>query len=203
MKKRILNLILFFCVLISLLVMPFFNVCAETNEVVGVGGKEFLYTIYYGNSLTDQSEVTAISKGAFAGWVYLKSVMIPMNITSIGEYAFFGCPNLKDVYYDGSKEDWNEILIEENNEELINATIHYAKESSEPSNPSEPSEPSVLKGDIFQDGKINSKDAVKLAQYLAKWDITLTEAEKLSADVVADGVINAKDAVKLAQLLAE
>ena len=196
MKKRILKLILFFCVL----VMPFFNVCAETNEVVGVGGKGFLYTIYYGNSLTDQSDATTILKGAFTGCVYLKSVTIPKSITNIKEGAFMDCPNLEDVYYDGTKEDWNKILIEENNDDLLNATIHYAKESSEPT---EPSEPTIKKGDILADGKVNVKDAVKLAQYLAKWEITLTDSEMLAADVVADGKINTKDAVKLAQYLAK
>lgn len=61
----------------------------------------------------------------------------------------------------------------------------------------------ILKGDILEDGIVNSKDAVKLAQYLAKWDITLTANELKAADVVPDGVINSKDAVKLAQYLAK
>lgn len=61
----------------------------------------------------------------------------------------------------------------------------------------------VLMGDILADGVVNSKDAVKLAQYLAKWDIFLTANEQKAADVVADGTINSKDAVKLAQYLAK
>ena len=61
----------------------------------------------------------------------------------------------------------------------------------------------ILMGDILEDGIVNSKDAVKLAQYLAKWDITLTANELKAADVVPDGVINSKDAVKLAQYLAK
>ena len=61
----------------------------------------------------------------------------------------------------------------------------------------------ALYGDIFKDNTVNSLDAVKLAQYLAKWDIDFTEEDKKNADVHYDGVINAADAVKLAQYIAK
>ena len=57
-------------------------------------------------------------------------------------------------------------------------------------------------GDLNSDSEINGKDAVKLAQYLAKWDIDFTAEDEKNADVFYDGVINAADAVKLAQFLA-
>jgi uncharacterized protein YjdB len=57
-------------------------------------------------------------------------------------------------------------------------------------------------GDIFSDNKINGNDAVKLAQYLALWPITLAPSELSAADVYLDGKINGNDAVKLAQYLA-
>ena len=60
----------------------------------------------------------------------------------------------------------------------------------------------ALYGDIYNDNAINAKDAVKLAQYLAAWDISFTDEDKKNADVYYDGAINAKDAVKLAQYLA-
>ena len=55
-------------------------------------------------------------------------------------------------------------------------------------------------GDINNDGVINIKDAVLLAQYLAKWDVTL---DMKAADCNADGKIDIKDAVLLAQYLAK
>jgi hypothetical protein len=58
-------------------------------------------------------------------------------------------------------------------------------------------------GDMYSDGVINSKDAVRLAQYLADWPIVLSPAESGAADVYLDGTINSKDAVKLAQYLAD
>lgn len=60
----------------------------------------------------------------------------------------------------------------------------------------------VIKGDIFSDDSVNSKDAIKLSQHLARWSITLTEREKKAADVFSDNSINSKDAIKLSQYLA-
>jgi hypothetical protein len=61
-------------------------------------------------------------------------------------------------------------------------------------------------GNIFSDNgdtAINTKDAVKLAQYLAGWTtVKLSAAEFKAADVYDDGAVNTKDAVKLAQYLA-
>ena len=40
--------------------------------------------------------------------------------------AFYGCTGLKDVYYTGSKDEWKAISIDEYNDRLLNATIHYS-----------------------------------------------------------------------------
>lgn len=60
-----------------------------------------------------------------------------------------------------------------------------------------------LIGDIYEDHVINSKDAVRLAQYLAKWDVNLTYYEQKAADFCSDGIVDSRDAVKLAQYLAK
>lgn len=60
----------------------------------------------------------------------------------------------------------------------------------------------AIYGDIYNDNKVDGKDAVKLAQRLANWEIEFTAEDEKNADVFYDGVINAKDAVKLAQYLA-
>lgn len=59
---------------------------------------------------------------------------------------------------------------------------------------------SVTPGDVNDDGAINGKDGILLAQYLAEWGVSINEA---AADVNNDGVINGKDGVLLAQYLAE
>ncbi len=57
-------------------------------------------------------------------------------------------------------------------------------------------------GDIYGDGRINSLDAVKLAQYLAGWSIEFSAEDLECADYKTDGRVNSLDAVKLAQKIA-
>jgi hypothetical protein len=52
-------------------------------------------------------------------------VVIPDSVTLIDYHAFNDCSKLKDVYYTGSEEEWNAILIGSCNPSLTNATIHY------------------------------------------------------------------------------
>lgn len=63
---------------------------------------------------------------AFQSCRNLESIIIPNSIISIDGMAFAYCSNLKDVYYTGSQNDWNNIIIsEEYNQYLLNAKIHY------------------------------------------------------------------------------
>ena len=55
----------------------------------------------------------------------LTSITIPNSVTSIGSHAFCGCTNLKDVYYTGTKAEWDKISIDSVNDCLTDATIHY------------------------------------------------------------------------------
>ena len=61
----------------------------------------------------------------------------------------------------------------------------------------------VKMGDIYSDGKVDSKDGLKLRQYLAKWDVELSDTERAAADVFHDGDITSKDGLKLRQYLAK
>ena len=71
------------------------------------------------------NSVTSIGRGAFGGCKSLTSITIPNSVTSIGEDAFFGCTSLTDVYYTGTKEQWNAISLGSYDSDLKNATIHY------------------------------------------------------------------------------
>ena len=79
----------------------------------------FLKTVNIGDS------VTSIDMYAFKDCVQMKNITLPNAITSIVSGAFYYCQRLKDVYYFGSKEDWDNINIGSSNESLTNATIHY------------------------------------------------------------------------------
>ena len=60
----------------------------------------------------------------FFGCSSLTSIEIPKSVTTIVNFAFCGCTNLKDVYYDGTQSEWNKINIGHSNEFLTNALLH-------------------------------------------------------------------------------
>ncbi len=69
--------------------------------------------------------VTTIGKFAFQGCNIMKSIEIPNSVTTIGKSAFADCERLKDVYFVGTEEQWKAIQVGENNDELLDATIHF------------------------------------------------------------------------------
>ena len=76
-------------------------------------------------SITIPDSVTSIGEMTFYNCTSLTSITIPDSVTSIGDLAFYNCTSLVDVYYAGTMEEWNQIIIELGNEDLKNATIHY------------------------------------------------------------------------------
>lgn len=100
-------------------------------------------------SVTIPDSVTSIGKGAFIDCKGLTEITIPNSIASIDEYmfhncggltsviigsgvtcidssAFENCPELKDIYYTGTEEQWRKIPLSGHQETLINATKHYS-----------------------------------------------------------------------------
>ncbi len=78
------------------------------------------------SEITLPSSVTDIMYGAFAGCEQLECITIPLSVQSIEFVSFVGCESLKDVYYEGSEEDRENMFIDmEGNDPLLNATWHY------------------------------------------------------------------------------
>nr|MCR4584572.1 Ig-like domain-containing protein [Lachnospiraceae bacterium] len=74
------------------------------------------------------NEVT-IEEYAFGECFSLKKITIPKKVV-VGESAFESCTGLRDVYYGGTEEDWNKIIIDgtingNGNDLLISVNIHY------------------------------------------------------------------------------
>ena len=69
--------------------------------------------------------VTHVGNYAFYGGINLKSVTMPNSVESIGINAFFMCMKLSDVYYNGTKAQWDGLTKGSGNAYLTNATLHY------------------------------------------------------------------------------
>ncbi len=75
--------------------------------------------------------VTSIGNYVFYNYTSLTEIAIPDSVTSIGSWAFAYCDSLTDVYYGGTKAQWNEINISSyGNTCLTDANIHFAKIAS-------------------------------------------------------------------------
>ena len=75
----------------------------------------FAYDVFAGKeNVTDiflPHGIGRFPKGAFAGCSGLERVSIPKRITRIEEGTFDGCVRLKEVFYEGTPDDWMNIRI--------------------------------------------------------------------------------------------
>lgn len=55
----------------------------------------------------------------------LKTVTIPASVKYIRGYAFFSCDKLRQINFQGSKEEWRKIIVEEQNNKLRWVRINY------------------------------------------------------------------------------
>ena len=69
--------------------------------------------------------VTHICQNAFE-YTRFESLTIPSSVVYIGSTAFDSVFGPKDVYFNGTKAEWQKIDIRENNANLQNANIHFS-----------------------------------------------------------------------------
>jgi len=98
------------------------------NSVTSIGECAFIDCCSL-TSITIPDSVESIGANAFVD-CYLTDIVIGKSVKSIGDYAFRGCFLLEDVFYAGSKEDWNKISIGKVNSILTKARIHYNSSSA-------------------------------------------------------------------------
>ncbi len=94
------------------------------NRVTTIGSAAF-FNCSALESITIPNSVTCIEEEAFSGCSSLNSVTIGSGVGNIGADAFSQCAEELEIYYVGSREAWEAISIDESNEALLSAEIHY------------------------------------------------------------------------------
>lgn len=127
-----------------------FDSCTALVKVrIPTGVTEIEGGVFAGcSNLTDVAlpeAITVIEDWLFAGCSSLSEITIPEGVKTIEYYAFVSCDNLTDVYYPGTEEDWNNIEIQDDNDPLLNATIHYNS-----TGPEEDSDKDVFNMNIYR-----------------------------------------------------
>ena len=101
------------------------------DSVTEVGIQSFVHCAKL-QSLTFGDGLETIKERALKDCTALKEVYFSDKLTSVEESAFTGCEMLTDVYYEGSENEWGDIVIGQDNDPLINAEIHYNYGEEEP-----------------------------------------------------------------------
>lgn len=84
-------------------------------------------------SVTIPEGVMTLDPSSFRDCSSLKVVTMPVSVTTINADVFKNCKRLSDIYYGGTREDWNKIWIwnsYSDNSALETARIHYQNQGA-------------------------------------------------------------------------
>lgn len=107
-----------------------FGNCSSLTEInIPKHAKEIQYFAFENctslKEIVVSEEVKAIRGMAFMGCESLETITLPASLELIDTNVFNGCTSLKDVFFTGTEEEWQKVRIEEGNESLLNATLHF------------------------------------------------------------------------------
>ena len=85
------------------------------------------YAFYYCDYLTSiklSNNLGSIEESAFESCKSLNKITFPASLQTIKPSVFNNCYKLKDIYYNGTKEEWNNIEIHPYNYWPENINVH-------------------------------------------------------------------------------
>lgn len=91
--------------------------------------KYAFYVSTYLLSVTISDGVTSILDNAFDSCLALNTIIIGNKVLNIGESAFGNCYYLTNIYYKGTKVDWNNIKIDSYNMYITDNIIYFYSEN--------------------------------------------------------------------------
>ncbi len=98
----------------------------EGTSHIGENAFSFCYQL---SSIIIPKNITRLSFGLFFACTNLTNIVIPASVTTIEEWALVNNDELANVYYTGTVEDWDKILISGDNPALTDATRYYYSEN--------------------------------------------------------------------------
>ena len=152
------------------------------DDLSGTCGEDLNWTLASDGTLIIRGEgamdnYSAGSAPWYAHASEITAVVLPEEITSIGNYAFYGCDQIVTVTFLGSRVQWEDVVIGEGNDLLQEIRITFA---------------GVILGDVNDDGEVTGADTNLIFRYVSG-TIELTEEQKEAADVNGDGEVTGAD----------
>ena len=195
-----------------------FGDCSSLTEIVipesitDIG--EFCFTDCSGlTEIKIPDGVKNIERGTFSGCTGLKSVEIPASVQSFesaGEGVFDRCDNLRDIYYKGTRADWDSISGNDFLSDLPNVTLHTTGDIYAEKIALNKTSATIIKGKSLQlkatvtpsnatNGKVTWKSAnTKVATVSGKGLVTAVSAGKTTITAyTGDGKLTAKCSVNV------
>lgn len=79
----------------------------------------------------DLPEAWYLQTNCFSGYKNVERILLPVQVTKIRSYAFDRCAALSKVFYEGTKEQWQKIDVDQKgNDALLNSTVYFYSEEA-------------------------------------------------------------------------
>lgn len=134
------------------------------------------------------TKLEAIGDKAFELCKNLVYLYIPSTLSNVGYCSFDMDNSINEVYFEGTKSQWNSITINHTNDELTDKEIKYEHKRAKA-------------GDVNLSGDVDISDATLIQAYLVGFS-QFSEEQNIVADVNDSGDINISDVTVIQMYLA-